>query len=218
MSVRVLATTSIVLWADTVKPLSVEPLALRLARKVPPLRRMFPTAAVPWPKGPAAATAFTVPTSRMPLLMVIEPVFVLLPARMTLPDPDRTKGVVPVVPLLFTIAELIVTALLELLMMTKSLKVLLMVPPAMMLPPVAPAATPMVRAPAPEEMRIPPGAVTPPPLTAPPTRRKPAVPPAVRTSSVRLVESLYFSVFVSTGAARVPDVASTTLFVVVLLM
>ena len=85
LSVRVLATTSMVLWADTVKPLSVEPSALRLARKVPPLSRMFPTAAVPRPKGPADAPAFTVATSRMPLLMKRAPVKVLAPARISLP-------------------------------------------------------------------------------------------------------------------------------------
>ena len=142
----------------------------------------------------------------------------MLPARITLPEPDRTSGLVPVVPLLLTMAELTVTGLLELLMMTRSLKVFVVVPPAMMLPPVAPGATPIVSDPDPEATRIPPGPVTPPPATAPPNRRKPAAPPDVRTSRVRLVGSLYFSVLVSTGAASVPAVASTTLFVVALLM
>ena len=84
--VRVLAATSMVLGALTVIPWSVAPLPpARVTRNVPPLSRMFVAPAVDWPRGPAVAALLTAATSRVPLLMMMEPLVVLLPARISFP-------------------------------------------------------------------------------------------------------------------------------------
>ena len=118
------------------------------------------------------------------------------------------------------IVELTVIWLVELLMKTSCPGVAVVVPPAMMVPPVAPDATPMVSAPAPVATRMPPGLLTAVPVAPPPAPRfrNPAAAPAVRTSIVRAVASPYRIVFVSFGAAKVPAAASTMLLVEPLVM